>query len=151
MQHVTFKLLILLHLLGSATWIGGHVVVVGVIVPAAKRARSVARIVEFERSFGPIGLAALLVQVGSGIGLAHHWIPDVRAALIAPTLVVYLLAAKLALLTTIIALAAHAHHRILPGLTAERIPSFAAHAWLTTLLSVGLLVVGATIRLGGWT
>lgn len=146
---MTFKLLVLFHLLGSATWIGGHVVVVGVIIPAAMRARSVARITEFERSFSKIGFAALLVQVSTGLALAHHWIPNVRAAVESPTLVVYLVGAKLFLLSTILALAAHAHHRILPSLTPERIGAFSVHAWITTLLSVGLLIAGATIRLGG--
>lgn len=143
-----YSVLVILHLLGSAVWIGGHVVLVCVVLPAASREKDVARIVEFERAFGRFGLAALAVQVVTGLWLTTRWIGDLGTVLNAPPRAAFLVAAKLALLLVTMALAAHATHRTLPELTPDRIRSFALHAWTVTAISVLMLVLGVAIRTG---
>lgn len=72
------KILVSLHVLVAAAWVGGHVGRTAVVVPAARRRGDVAPIQEFEASFSRIGLAALLVQVVTGVVLACRWIGDWR-------------------------------------------------------------------------
>lgn len=143
-----YRVLVVLHLLGSAVWIGGHIVLVAVILPAAKRERAVARIVEFERSFGRLGLAAMVVQTVTGFWLATRWIGDWRAILTAPSPAGRLILTKLILLVITIALAAHASHQLLPKLSPGRIGTFAVHAWIVTAIAVLMLVAGALLRAG---
>ena len=153
-----YKVLVILHLIGAATWLGGHIVLVRVILPAALRQRDPKPVLDFERAYARVALPALLVQAVTGLWLATRWLGgwgnildfSVPAAL--PVLL------KLALLGAIVAHAGYAYHRILPRLNTLEGPladpvkplrSFALHAWSTTVLSVLLLLVGASIRLGG--
>lgn len=143
-----YQILVVLHLLGSAIWIGGHVVLVTVILPAAARDRAVTRITEFERSFGKLGLAALVVQAVTGLWLATRWVGDWRTILSAPSPKAHLVLAKVVLLVVTLALAAHASHRLLPRLSPDRIGAFAVHAWIVTAIAVLMLMVGVLIRVG---
>lgn len=146
---MTAKLLLLLHLLGSAVWIGGHVVLVRVILPRARASHDPAPVIEFERGYGKIGLAALVIQVATGVMLASPYIGGWGGLLGTPTPARPLVIAKLAILATILILAADATHRVLPRLRAETLGAFTVHAWIVTVLSVCLLVLGAGIRSGG--
>lgn len=143
-----YQILVVFHLLGSALWIGGHVVLVAVILPAAIRERAVARVVEFERSFGRLGLAALIVQIVTGLWLATRWAGDWRTIFSAPSPAAHFVLAKVMLLVVTLALAAHASLRLLPKLSPERIGAFAVHAWIVTAIAVLMLVAGVLIRTG---
>jgi putative copper export protein len=144
-----YKVLVILHLLGAATWIGGHFVLVGVVLSGARRERSTQRILDFERGFGKIGLGALALQLLTGALLTLHWVPDLQTIFSAPTPASGLIAVKAFLLVLTTALAGHTYHLVLPRLTPERMGSFAVHAWITTVFAVAMLVAGALIRLGG--
>ena len=141
--------LLVLHLTGSAAWLGGLIVLLFVAAPAARRSGSAQPVIDFERSFGRIGLVALGVQVATGALLARRYIDDWGTILSAPTPAVRLLLAKVLLLSLIVALAGHATHRLLPGLTYERLGRFIVHAWIVTILSFMLLVCGVGVRCGG--
>ena len=41
------KILVIFHLLGAATWIGGHIALVRVILPAALKKRDPSPVLEF--------------------------------------------------------------------------------------------------------
>lgn len=140
--------LIILHLLGASVWIGGHVVLVSVVLPAAMRRRDPARIAEFEQAYGKIGLAALILQTVTGVWLATVRIGDWSTIVAAPTLAGSLIVAKASMLALTMLLAGHAYHRVLPRLSAERIRPFAIHAWAVTSVSILMLVIGALIRSG---
>lgn len=143
------KLLLVLHLLGASVWIGGHVVLLRVVLPRARAARDVAPVLDFERGYGRIGLVALLVQVATGFLLASPYVGGWSAILSTPTPARHLVLAKLTALAAILGLAAHATHRVLPRLRPETLGAFAVHAWIVTLLSVALVVLGVGIRSGG--
>lgn len=154
-----YKVLVVLHLLGGATWVGGHLALIAAVLPAAILKRDVTSVVDFEQGYGRIGLLALLVQVITGTWLASIWLggwsnifsPEVPAA--------HMVLLKLGLLIATFALAGHAYHRILPRLRQEAagdspsepsaLGSFALHARITTAIAVLMLIVGAAIRLGG--
>ncbi len=144
-----YKYLVMAHLLGSAAWIGEHLVLLGVVLPEARRAGSVEPVVAFERRFGRIGLPALVVQVATGLMLASNWVSGWRGILSDPSPAARLILAKIGLLAVLLALAAHATHRVLPGLSAPTLGKFALHAWIVTILSVLIVVLGVGVRTGG--
>jgi putative copper export protein len=144
-----YMVLVILHLLGASVWIGGHVVLVSVVMPMARRERDPGRIVDFERGYGRVGMIALVVQLATGIWLADHWLGGWQNIFRQPTPAAHLVLLKVALLTLTLVLGGHAYHRILPRLDEAGMKRFALHAWAITILAVLMLVVGASIRLGG--
>jgi putative copper export protein len=145
---VTYRLFVTLHLLGAVVWVGGHLVLSLSVLPRALRARDPAIIREFESGFERLGIPALLVQVVTGLWLAHHWVPDVVGWFSPSTPVARLVLLKLALLAATVALAVHARLRVVPRLDAATLRLLAYHIVAVTLLGVALLVVGVAIRTG---
>ncbi|MCC6428285.1 MAG: CopD family protein [Phycisphaerales bacterium] len=153
------KALVILHLLGAAAWIGGHIVLVLVVLPPALRARDTKAVLHFERGYGRVGLAALAIQIVTGSLLASKWLGGWGNILNFSVPAAHLVLAKLALLGVTLVHAGYAFHRLLPRLAAVHdtngpaatspLRRFALHAWITTMLAVLLLIVGASFRLGG--
>jgi len=146
---VTYRLLVALHLLGESVWVGGHLILSLSVLPRALRAHDPMIVSEFESGFERLGIPALLVQVVTGLWLAHHWAPDITSWFSASTPTTRLILVKLALLGATIALAVHARLRVLPQLDAATLRFLAYHIAAVTLLGVALLVVGVAIRTGG--
>ena len=145
---MTYRLLVVLHLLGASVWVGGHLVLSLTVLPRALRARDPAIISEFESGFERLGISALLVQVVTGLWLAYHWAPDIAGWFFPSTPAARLVLVKLALLATTVALAVHARFRVVPRLNAATLRILAYHIVAVTLLGVALLVVGVAIRTG---
>jgi putative copper export protein len=143
-----YKLLVVLHLLGSAVWVGGNLILVRAVLPRALSASDPRPVVEYERMFGPLGLVALLVQVFTGLLLARHWVPSLSTYFSEPTLQSRCIILKLALLTAGLVLGG-LMHRKLPTLAAPSLRRFAALAWGSALIGVLLVLVGAAVRLNG--
>ncbi len=144
-----YNFLVILHLLGSATWIGGHVVLVRVVLPAALRENDPRRVTEFETGFSKIGLAAIVIQIVTGLFLAKHRFGTWGDIFTQSTQASHLVLTKLALLGITFAIAADASLRILPRLDQSKMRAFVLHAWATTILAILMLVAGAAVRLGG--
>ena len=144
-----YRLFLVLHLLGAALWVGGHLVLSLAVLPRALRTRNPAVILEFESGYERIGIPALLVQVVTGLWLAHHRVPDVASWFSAATLQTQLILVKLALLAATVVLGAHARLRIIPRLDSGNLPLLAWHVVTVTLLGVAFLVVGVAFRTGG--
>jgi putative copper export protein len=145
---MTYRLLVALHLLGAAVWVGGHLVLSISVLPRALRARDPGIIREFESGFERLGIPALLVQVVTGLELAYHWAPRVTSWLSPSTPQAWLILVKLVLLAVTVALAIHARLRVLPTLEAATLRLLAYHIVAVTLLGVGLLLAGVAIRTG---
>ncbi|MBS0191078.1 MAG: CopD family protein [Phycisphaerales bacterium] len=143
------KLLVIFHVLGASVWVGGHIVLLVVTIPSARRRGEVAPIREFEAAFSRVGLVALLVQVATGFALASRWVGEWRSILSSPNSAAHLVLTKLGLLALIVGLGTHASRRIVPGLTIQTLPRFVRHAWLVTGLSVALVICGVSVRFGG--
>ena len=142
------RLLIVLHLLGSAVWVGGHLVLATVILPRALKRRDPAYLLAFESAFERIGIPALIVQVLTGLDLARRWVP--MSQWFSPTTPQgWLVLTKLGLLGLTIALALHARLRLSPRLRPETLPTLAAHIVAVTLIAVAFLVCGVGIHTGG--
>ncbi|MDH3570137.1 MAG: copper resistance protein CopD, partial [Gemmatimonadota bacterium] len=70
------KLVILVHVLGATIWTGGHLVLALGVLPDALRRRDPSSVAAFEARFERLGIPALLVQIASGLWLAHRYLPD---------------------------------------------------------------------------
>jgi putative copper export protein len=142
-------LVLTLHLLGAAIWTGGHLVLAIAVLPPALRRRDPAPVKAFEAGYERIGVPALLVQVATGLWLAHRYLPDPRGWLSFATPLQAHVATKLLLLAATLGLALHARLRLVPRLDASRLGALAVHIVAITLLAVGFFVVGAGFRSGG--
>lgn len=140
--------LLILHLLGASVWVGGHIVLVRIVLPEALHERSPERLLKFERAFSRIGAAAMLVQFTTGVLLAHQALGGWQNLFRHSTPAAPFILAKLVLLAATIAFALDANYRIFPKLDQARMKLFAFHAWATTILAILMLIVGASIRLG---
>lgn len=141
-----YTVLLILHLLGATIWVGGHLVLLFTIVPGALAARDVERIRSFEHGYERIGIPALIVQVITGLLLAHRFVPGVWEAFTFADRLHTLVAVKLLLLLATAVVGAHARLWIIPRLNADRLPGLAVHVALVTILAVALLVCGALVR-----
>jgi putative copper export protein len=146
---MALRAILLLHLLGAAVWVGGHLILALAVLPGALRARDPRRILDFEAGYERLGIPALLIQVLTGLWLAHRWVPDAGRWFAPGTPAEWLVLAKLVLLALTVLLALHARFRLIPRLTPATLPLLAAHIVAVTVLGVLFLVAGVGIRTGG--
>jgi putative copper export protein len=146
---LSFYLALSLHLLGAAVWVGGHLVLVISVLPDALRRRRASIVTEFEHRFERVGMPALALQVLTGLWLAERLLGPVDNWFDADPLA-RAVQAKLALLALTAALAAHARWRVIPRLTDDNLQVLAWHIRAVSLIGVLFVLVGASIRLGGY-
>lgn len=144
-----FKVLVILHTLGASVWAGGHLILAVTILLGALKNRDPDRIHQFEEHFEGFGLAALLLQVITGLWLTWLYFPGLQNFLAFQSYLSIYIGIKLLLLLGTLALAIHARFFIIPNLTKENLNSLAYHIVGVTTLAVLFVVVGAGIRLGG--
>jgi putative copper export protein len=141
-----YGILLLLHVLAATVWTGGHLVLALTILPRVLRERSPSELLRFESSYELIGIPALLIQVATGLWLAHRLVPDVSRWFTFDDPVARLIGAKLVLLAVTLALAADARLRIIPRLSPENLGSLARHIVPVTVVSVLFVLVGVSFR-----
>jgi putative copper export protein len=145
---VTYSYVLLLHVLAATVWTGGHLVLATVILPRALSSRDPQVLLSFESRFERIGIPALLIQVITGVWMAHTLRPDLGHWLSPNDGASSLIALKLGLLLATAVTALDARLRIIPKLSAESLPALARRIVFVTLLSVGFVVVGVSFRGG---
>jgi putative copper export protein len=145
-----YKYVILLHILGATIWTGGHLILSILILPKALKNKSVEIMQNFEGPYEKIGIPALILQVITGLYLAHNMLPDFSLWFSflpgIPTFVGY----KLSLLLLTIIFAADARLRIIPKLNENNLSSLAWHIIPVTIIAVLFVVVGVSFRTGGF-
>ena len=147
---MTFKLLLILHLLGSAVWVGGHLILFVTILPKALRLRDPEIISAFESRYEKIGVPALIIQVVTGVWLAHFYLNSIFDAFSFRDSLHTLIAIKLILLLVTLVIAVHARVRLITKLTTNNLTFLAWHISTITVLGLLLLILGAGIRSGGF-
>lgn len=140
--------ILLLHILAATIWTGGHLVLALAILPRVLVERSPARLLDFESRYERVGMPALLIQVLSGLWLAHRLVPELHRWFAFADPVATLVSVKLLLLATTVGLALSARLRLLPRLSEENLPELAWHIRGVTLVSVLFVVVGVSFRTG---
>ena len=144
-----YKIILLLHILGATIWTGGHLVLSLCILPRVFAEKSPARLLDFESAYEKIGMPALIIQVASGLWLAHGLMPDFEQWFRPDDAISRLILVKIMLLVLTIALAAHARLSIIPRLDTHNLKSLACHIIAVTILSVLFVVTGLGFRTGG--
>ncbi len=146
-----FKILVILHTLGATVWVGGHLILAVSVLPKALKQQDPALIQDFESNFESFGLIALLLQVITGLGLAWIYVPNFQTFLQFDSYLSKYIALKLGLLLLTLGLAIHARFFIIPQLKKETLNSLAYHIVGITFLAVSFVIMGAGIRVGGFT
>jgi putative copper export protein len=144
-----FKTLVILHTLGATVWTGGHLVLAVTVLPPALKHRDPDRIHQLEEHFEGFGLAALLLQILTGLWLTWIYFPGLQNFWAFDSFLSRYIGIKLGLLIATLALAVHARFFIIPNLTIETLNTLAYHIVGVTTLAVLFVVLGAGIRLGG--
>lgn len=139
---------LLLHVLAATVWTGGHLVLATTVLPRALRARDPRVLLDFESGFERIGMPALVIQVATGVWMAHLMVPDWGAWFTWATPPARLVGFKLALLAATVVAAIDARLRIIPRLSAETLPAMARRVYGVTAASVLFVVVGVSFRGG---
>lgn len=140
--------ILLLHILAATIWTGGHLVLAIAILPRVLRERSPARLLEFESAYERIGIPSLVVQIATGLWLAHRMVPELGRWLAFDDPVATLVGVKLLLLATTVAFALDARLRLIPRLSEQNLGALAWHIVPVTLVSVLFVVVGVSFRTG---
>lgn len=141
-----YGILLLLHLLAATIWTGGHIVLSLVILPKALREQSSQQLLDFESVYEKVGMPALLVQITSGLMLAHTLIPDVNQWFDTNSPLARVIMAKLLLLGITLAFALNARLRVIPNLSTHTLTTLAWHIRAVTIISVVFVVVGVSAR-----
>lgn len=143
--------LLILHLLGAAIWVGGHLILSIAILPEVLKKKNPEFLLNFERKYEKIGIPALLIMVISGIWMAYklgvgasQWFHFAK-----PIEVV--VSVKLSLLFTTVLFALSANIFVLPKLSPAKLPLMAFHIISVTILGIGMLILGSFVRYGGIT
>lgn len=139
---------LLLHILAATVWAGGHLVLALTVLPRVLRERDPAALLRFESAYERIGIPALVIQVITGVWLAHRMVPDAGQWFAFGQPVARLIGVKLLLLAATIAFAVDARLRIIPRLSRENLTSLAWHIVPVTLISVLFVFVGVAFRTG---
>ncbi len=141
-----YHTLLLLHLIGACIWLGGHFILSLQIVPKALVKKDVQLIQQFEKTFEPIGIPSLIIQIITGVwmaifqyGIQFNWDNAIQRNIII----------KLSLLVLSLVLALHARIFIIPNLSIEKLPLMVFHIRLITLVALLMVFFGLQFRFGG--
>jgi putative copper export protein len=144
-----YYVLLTLHLLGAAIWVGGHLVLATRILPRALRERKADIIRAFEEPYESIGMPALGLQIVTGLLLAYRLL-GAPTNWFANTPLAHVVQAKLLFLAGTAALAVHAKTRVIPRLRDDNLNVLGWHIRGVTAFSVLFVLAGASARLGGF-
>lgn len=145
-----FGLTLLLHIVGATVWTGGHLVLAVCILPTVLRERSPGRLLAFEQAYERLGMAALVVQVVTGLWLAYRLLPDVGLWVDTDNPLARGILAKLLLLALTVMVALDARLRVIPRLDERRLVDMAWHIAAITILSLSFVAAGVAFRMGWW-
>ncbi|MCZ2486640.1 CopD family protein [Aquirufa antheringensis] len=141
-----YHTLLLLHLVGACVWVGGHLLLSFQIVPKALFKKDILLIQQFEKTFEPIGIPSLIIQIITGVwmaifqyGIQFNWDNAIQRNIII----------KLSLLVLSLVLALHARIFIIPNLSIEKRPLMVFHIRLITLVALLMVFFGLQFRFGG--
>lgn len=143
-----YDLLLPVHILAATIWTGGHLVLALTILPRALKEKSATDLMRFESAFERVGIPALLVQVATGLWLAHRMVSDPALWFDPGNPSGRLIGAKLLLLAVTVAFAVDARLRVVPKVADDTIGSLAWHIIPVTVLAVLFVVIGASFQTG---
>lgn len=144
------KVVLFLHLIGASIWVGGHLYLLIRLMPTFVRDQDVAGFLNFEKSYEPLGMTALAVQIITGLYMLNAIVP--MANWLTPMgYLTALIHAKLTWLVLTIITAIHARFRVVAKLergdyTDKTLKVMAVHVGLICLWSLGFVATGVAFR-----
>ena len=144
------KIALFLHLIGASIWVGGHLYLLIRLMPRFVRDQDVAGFLKFEKSYEPLGMTALAVQVLTGLYMMNAIVP-VATWLTPMSYLTALIHAKLTWLVLTIITALHARFRVVARLeqgkfTDSTLKVMAIHVGLICLWSLCFVATGMAFR-----
>jgi putative copper export protein len=145
-------LLLIIHLLCAALWVGGHLLLVIAYLPQALKFKDQTIILNYEKKYEAIGMIALILLVISGILMAYKYNVSIEYWFHFDSPIEKVISTKLLLLLLTVAFALSAQFRVLPKLKNDpnKLPEMTFHIVAVTLIGVLMLVFGTFIRFGGF-
>jgi putative copper export protein len=141
--------ILILHLLGATVWVGGHLTLSIVFLPLALRKKDPGIILNFERKFERLGMAALVVLIISGIWMAYDFNVTASKWFSFSGSFEKVVCLKLIFLFVTFVCALIAQFLLIPNLNQYNLKKMAALIITVTLTGVAMLVLGSTFRYGG--
>lgn len=144
------KLALFLHLIGASIWVGGHLYLLIRLMPKFVRDHDVAGFLTFEKSYEPLGMTALAVQIITGLYMLNAITP--MATWLTPMgALTALIHAKLTWLLLTIITALYARFRVVAKLEQgnyndSTLKVMAIHVGLICLWSLCFVATGMAFR-----
>lgn len=145
------KIALFLHLIGASIWVGGHLYLLIRLMPRFVRDQDVAGFLKFEKSYEPLGMTALAVQVLTGLYMMNAIAPMATWLMTSMGYLTALIHAKLTWLVLTIITAIHARFRVVAKLeqgkfTDNTLKVMAIHVGLICLWSICFVATGMAFR-----
>jgi putative copper export protein len=143
-------LLLIIHLLCAALWVGDHLLLVFAYLPQAFITKDQNIILDYEKKYEPVGMIALVLLVISGVLMAYKYNVTIEYWFHFDSPIEKVVSTKLLLLLLTVAFALSAQFRVLPKLKNDpnKLPEMTFHIVAVTLIGVLMLVFGTFIRFG---
>ncbi len=144
------QLLLIIHILCVAIWVGGHIFIAVRILPKSLRQKNPAILLRMEKAYEPIGMPALLLLVITGVWMATLYVP-ISQWFSFSSPIEKVISIKLLLLFCTLLLALSAQFRVIPKLknNAAKLHEMAFHIITVTFIAIVMLILGTFIRFGG--
>lgn len=146
---MSHHILLILHLVGAAIWVGGHLVLALGILPEVLKKKDPQILLQFEKKYERIGMPALLVMIITGIWMSYQFGFGLSDWFRFSNPVETVVSIKLLLLFATVLFALSANIFVLPKLTPEKLPLMAFHIICVTILGISMLILGSFVRYGG--
>lgn len=143
------QLLLIIHLLAATVWVGGHLILLLIYVPKARKTNSLDGISFFRKNFEILGMPSLILLLLTGVLLAYDYDVSIDKWFQFKGGVERIVSIKLLLFITTITLALTATKLIFPKLKNQPKPILYLFIILVTSIAVIMLVLGSLIRVGG--
>lgn len=143
------QILLILHLLGAAVWIGRQLILWLRFLPKSLKEKDVKVIIYFEKQFETIGIPSLLIHIITGFLLSYQYGVEWQNWFSFSHAIETVISIKLLFLFFTLMLAAHARIFIIPQLSVQNLKFMAVHIVAITLTGIGMLVIGTFVRAGG--
>lgn len=147
---MTHYVLLVLHILATAVWLGGHALLVLAYLPEALRSGDPRLLVDAWQRLRRVGVPALIAAIITGLWLAWDWLPTTPLWFNTELPISRLILGKLSLLTGALLVQAYMSLRVLPTLTIHRLPRLGLCLVLQVLLALTAVALGSGFRYGGW-
>jgi putative copper export protein len=144
-------ILLIVHLLCAAIWVGGHMYLCIGLLPGIIKNKDNRKLIQFEKSFEAFGMTALLLMVITGIWMAAQFGVGLSEWFSFSSPIERVVSTKLILLLSTILLALSAQIRLIPLLKSSpiKLNEMALHIIAITMVGIVMLILGSFVRYGG--